>query len=210
MWKNAVNTDGFELTFSPDPASEFSGWPDETHVFGYTLETANLQTITFSEDLQKLEICVDSIGTGSVSSDFEGFKFTETNGNVQTLSPNCDPWYSYDLTQGRLIGFRVINSFYMGARMNIRAIAPIIDTMACEYSEIASPNPSTNPVSDMTATILSGIADTQDLTTFNSLIAMSSTVWGETCSTSYTKSLSIQVGAPTVLTLSGDENTLTL
>ncbi len=33
MWKNAGNTAGFEVTFSPHPS--LNGWPIETHVYGF-------------------------------------------------------------------------------------------------------------------------------------------------------------------------------
>ena len=36
MWKQASNTDGFKLTYSAWPPSEFDGWPDEEHIFGTT------------------------------------------------------------------------------------------------------------------------------------------------------------------------------
>ena len=34
MYKNQGNTSGFEVTYEPYPPSEFSGWPEETHLFG--------------------------------------------------------------------------------------------------------------------------------------------------------------------------------
>ena len=40
MWKNGVNTSGFEVTFEPYPPSEFSGWQAETHMFGFTDQTS--------------------------------------------------------------------------------------------------------------------------------------------------------------------------
>ena len=34
LWKNNVNSSGFEVTFSAWPPEEFDGWPDETFMFG--------------------------------------------------------------------------------------------------------------------------------------------------------------------------------
>ena len=73
MWRNHANTSGFSLTFSPYPASEFSGsdWTDSTMIFGIDGSTISHwsieETVMFDEEISTLKIC------GPESGDFEGF-----------------------------------------------------------------------------------------------------------------------------------------
>ena len=49
MWKDGGTTSGFSVTYEvPD---DFTGWTTETHMFGYTTKTDNLETITLDTDL---------------------------------------------------------------------------------------------------------------------------------------------------------------
>ena len=123
MWKNSYYTSGFEVTFSP-PSSHL-GWPDETHMFGFTTVTDNYSEITISNDIVKVNVCVDGTAT-SDTSDFEGLEFELADGTLQRISPTCNPWTSYDVGGG-LIGFhaRTGLSYQMGE--NIRSIAVITD-----------------------------------------------------------------------------------
>ena len=74
MWKNALNTSGFQVTYSAFPPSEFVGWPDETHIFGMTDHGSELEEITLDSELTGIEICVDGYGNPTNNNhDFEGF-----------------------------------------------------------------------------------------------------------------------------------------
>ena len=80
-------------------------------------------------------MCVDNQSSGNpINADFEGFIFTEYDDVVQELTPHCpheEDWISVDLTERRLIGFKVIESDYAGKR-NLRSIQLITDTPACD------------------------------------------------------------------------------
>ena len=70
----------------------------------------------------------------NLNSDFEGFKFTEYDDVFQELTPHChreEDWISVDLTERRIIGFKVVESDYVGKR-NLRSIQLITDTPTCE------------------------------------------------------------------------------
>ena len=74
-------------------------------------------------------MCVDGGGATSAS-DFEGFKFSEFDGDSDQLTPSCpnNDFHIYDLSlKKRLIGFHVTISDYTGGRQNIRSIAAIVD-----------------------------------------------------------------------------------
>ena len=47
MWHQGVNTDGFELTFSP-PAG-YVGWSDVTHMFGFNSQGFTAKEVWFDE-----------------------------------------------------------------------------------------------------------------------------------------------------------------
>ena len=140
MWKNTANTSGFKVWFSAYPPSEFSGWPDQEHMFGFTDETSNIEEITLDSEVVFLETCVDGYpANSSPNADFEGIFFTEHDGDYQGLTPDCPNRQSWDLSQDRLIGFRVVLSLYYTGRINIRGIAPIVDAYpACLTPTIVS------------------------------------------------------------------------
>ena len=45
MWKNDSNTAGFQVTYSPK--DDFTGWPDEVHMFGFDDVTSHIDEILF-------------------------------------------------------------------------------------------------------------------------------------------------------------------
>ena len=75
MWKNGSNTAGFEVTFSPP--EEYIGWSDIVHHYGYTDVVDNIETKTFTKEIDYVEICIDNYGLGKDLSDFEGLRFRE-------------------------------------------------------------------------------------------------------------------------------------
>ena len=74
MWKNNANTRGFEVTFSVPV--EFTGWADETHMYGFPTETSALEEIPIDTEVVSMEICAWN-GGGNPHYDFEGLRFTE-------------------------------------------------------------------------------------------------------------------------------------
>ena len=57
MWKSVGEVSGFEVVYSPP--SSYTGWPDETHMFGSQTETSAYDSKLFTEDITGLEICMD-------------------------------------------------------------------------------------------------------------------------------------------------------
>ena len=83
-------------------------------------------------------MCVDATVLYNHNSDFEGFILTEYDDVVQELTPKCneeEDWISVDLTEKRLIGFKVIESDYTDGRRNLRSIQVITDTPACDDTQ---------------------------------------------------------------------------
>ena len=131
MYKNWGNTSGFEVTYEPYPSSEFSGWPTETHLFGNIhLNGIYVEEITFSQDLEQIEICLDN-WTVYNKHDIEGFWFLEYNKDYRYLGPSCHPIWNtvVDLSGYRLIGFKVIESDVNENWRNIKTITPIVDSL---------------------------------------------------------------------------------
>ena len=59
-------------------------------------------------------MCLDNYETYSISNDFEGFEFVESDLSVTYISPDCPTayWVTEDLTNYRLIGFKTTISDY--------------------------------------------------------------------------------------------------
>ena len=100
MWKNTGNTDGFQVWYNVMPSDAFDGWPELTYTFGSTGETSELQTETFDVDLVSFSICFDDVPGHTKTNDFEGFEFTESDGTVTYISPECAAEYetTFDLS----------------------------------------------------------------------------------------------------------------
>ena len=85
-------------------------------------------------------MCVDSSqGQQKVHADFEGFKFTDYADVLKELTPSCNnknDWISVDLTNRRLIGFKIYESDYIDGRRNVRGIQVITDTPSCDNTKI--------------------------------------------------------------------------
>ena len=78
MWKSSTTMSGFEVTYSA--LSNYSGWSDYTKRFGCTVLTSALQEITFTEEITKVNVCVNT--NEGAHNDLEGFTFTEADGTV--------------------------------------------------------------------------------------------------------------------------------
>ena len=75
MWKSNAATSGFEVTFSP-PES-YIGWSSISHFYGTQELTSNISELTFTDEIESMEVCSDNPQSGFVHADFEGFKFKE-------------------------------------------------------------------------------------------------------------------------------------
>ena len=126
LYKDVRSASGFEVTFCPHPREQFPGLPEETHLFGQTTHVKKVEEITLDSDLKRVEICVDNVhAQGGAGADFEGFKFTEMDGQVTKLAAHCPKradWVTIDLTDRRIIGFRVVESHWYSRFRNIRSI----------------------------------------------------------------------------------------
>ena len=94
-------------------------------MFGNDDITENTEVLTFERDLKTIQMCVDASNYHKYHSDFEGFIFTQYDDVVQELTPECprvEDWIPVDLTEKRLIGFKVIESDYIDGLRNIRSI----------------------------------------------------------------------------------------
>ena len=127
MYKSATETSGFRVRFDVWPKRSFRGWASYTYMFG-TQDHATHETVTFTNDIKTLYICMDG--------DFESFRFIDYNGVDQTIGPSdCSPTEAIELTGVRLIGFKVVEGDAGHGIRNIRSIAPIIATPpACSES----------------------------------------------------------------------------
>ena len=55
VWKDANTLSGVETTFS-QPAS-FSGWPDETQMFGSTALTSHYEEFNLTDEIKRISLC---------------------------------------------------------------------------------------------------------------------------------------------------------
>ena len=91
MWKDQYNTYGFRVTFSPEKGiKDVSGMVPVTQMFGTKDRDVNFESLDIDYDLSSIGICVDDHHSRATYVDFEGFDFTDENGNTQVLSPACD------------------------------------------------------------------------------------------------------------------------
>ena len=120
MWKDQYNTYGFEVTYTPEIPGAV-GWEPETHLFGTKDRDDNQESLEIDYQLAALGICVDTEHSNPKYYDFEGFQFTNTNGDVETLSPDCQGEFIQTDLRGRsLLGFQVIVSDFVNSYRNIR------------------------------------------------------------------------------------------
>ena len=97
--------------------------------------------------MQEIEICVDDQNSEGKNRDFEGFKFLEYGSSTTVdISADCpaENWKVLDLTNKRLIGFKVIISDHLSddreCFKNIRSICPIVDSFEDETSTVDCEN----------------------------------------------------------------------
>ena len=90
MWRNDINTSGFEVTYERPDTAEFVGWPlSLTHMFGTVDPYKYPEEITLTKDLDSLAICIDHLNHEN-HADFEGFEFFEYDTDEAiVLSPKC-------------------------------------------------------------------------------------------------------------------------
>ena len=91
--------------------ADYSGWPAQTHLFGYSTETSHQETVSINSDLIQLDICHDS-SAFYPENDFEGFILHEYSGTVTELHSKCTEFVSIDLGRQRLVGFEIVASDY--------------------------------------------------------------------------------------------------
>ena len=128
MWKDKYNTYGFKVTFNPESSIKgVDGMVPLIQMFGTKDRDTNFESLDIDYELSSLGICVDYHPTRLTYVDFEGFEFTDNDGNVETLSPDCSgDFEKIDLTDRKLIGFKVVVSDFIRERRNIRTICPIV------------------------------------------------------------------------------------
>ena len=153
-------------------------------------------------------MCNDGVGSSSINGDLEGLRFTEdVTGRLQTISPSCGSWQTTQVMNSRFIGFHAREGYYppQGAD-NIRSLAIIEDDpFDCVSGEAYSDPDPTLTVASLSV-FVNGAADTSDLTAITDMYRTQPN-WCPTVCEAWTKSVS---PAGSVLSLSGDENTLTL
>ena len=126
VWKDTSSLSGFETTFS-QPAS-YSGWPDESHMFGSTSLTSHYEEFSFTTEILRISLCCQGCGN-SIDSSFvvEGISVQQSDGTVNTAGVNaCSEWTAFHL-QDRLIGFRV----KAATNWTFPLITPVVDTHSC-------------------------------------------------------------------------------
>ena len=129
MWKDQYNTYGFQVTFTPEVPKTIGLYP-ETHMFGTMDKDDNFETLEIDYQLSSLGICVDTEHQRDKFSDFEGFQFINSEGDIQTLSPDCQgEFIQFDLTTRALLGFSVVTSDFTNGYRNIRKICPIVQNL---------------------------------------------------------------------------------
>ena len=133
---------GFSITLSPYPEEEFTGWPEVTYVFG-NIEEGTTETLTFSQDLQEIQICTETDDNEPTTQNLKGFRFLEygTSQYLELNLPCSGEWIVHDLVHKRLIGFKTLSS----SDDSIKTIQPIVDCPDCT-SIIAFNMPSTAPL----------------------------------------------------------------
>ena len=90
MYKSATETSGFRVRFDAWPADRYKGWASYTYTFG-TQDHSTHETVTFTNDIKTLYICMDD--------HFESFRFIDYNGVDQTLGPSdCAPTEAIELS----------------------------------------------------------------------------------------------------------------
>ena len=85
MWKTKFVTTGFEMTFEPE-FDDMENWPTVTHMFGNKELTSQQESITLKDvdgnnrEIKELEVCIDLRYINILQADFEGFRFTLSDG----------------------------------------------------------------------------------------------------------------------------------
>ena len=112
VWKDSQAFSGIEVTYTPPDG--YIGWPEYRKMFGYEHLQAGGTTpeeITFTKDLEYIEICADD--------HIKGFKFLEYDESTETeliADAACTNWQKIDLKtdpssgeplQSRIVGFTV-------------------------------------------------------------------------------------------------------
>ena len=145
MWLWSDSTSGFTVTYNVPDDPKFENWPELTHHFGFQNGTEN-QQITFEKDFSEISICVDDHNSEQ-EQDFEGFKFLQYDEvapiEILPTSSGCSDgtFKVLDMTDKRLIGFKVIISDHLGSDgrySNIRQICPLVDAVSlsnCDTTE---------------------------------------------------------------------------
>ena len=87
VWKDSTFISGFEITFSQP--SSYSGWPDETHMFGSTTLISHYEEFTLTDEITRISLCCQDCGNALDPSYLvEGISLMQFDGKGHTASVN--------------------------------------------------------------------------------------------------------------------------